>query len=151
MIRSDNGTEFNGLAAASQQMGFEWRRSSKNNPQSNGMVERLQTKHEMELERALERGTFLYNIKTHSATGYKPFKLLYGRDPEDLREVLDQKRFGRINTNSEIARFVAARAQNLCGRGSTRPKRAERSSYRATHRALQGRRSKCSQGGGGGI
>jgi hypothetical protein len=38
MIRSDNGTEFNGLAAASKQMGFEWRRNSKNNPQSSGMV-----------------------------------------------------------------------------------------------------------------
>ncbi len=82
MIRSDNGTEFNGLAAASQQMGFQWRRSSKNNPQSNGMVERanqsvireinrLQTEHEMDLDRALERGTFLYNIKTHSATPSK--------------------------------------------------------------------------------
>jgi hypothetical protein len=103
-------------------MGFEWRRSSKNNPQSNGMVERanqsvireinrLQTEHEMDLERALERGTFLYNIKTHSATGYKPFELLYGRDPEEMRDVLDQKPFGRINTNSAIARFVAARAE----------------------------------------
>jgi transposase InsO family protein len=122
MIRSDNGTEFNGLAAASQQMGFEWRRSSKNNPQSNGMVERanqsvireinrLQAEHEMDLERALERGTFLYNIKTHSATGYKPFELLYGRDPEEMREVLDQKPFGRINAKSETARFVAARAE----------------------------------------
>jgi len=122
MIRSDNGTEFNGLAAASQQMGFEWRRSSKNNPQSNGMVERanqsvireinrLQTEHEMDLERAVERGTLLYNIKTHSATGYKPFVLLYGRDPEEMREVLDQQPFGRINAKSEIARFVATRAE----------------------------------------
>ena len=82
MIRSDNGTEFNGLAGASQRMRFEWRRSSKNNPQSNGMVERanqsvireinrLQTEHEMDLERALERETFLYNIKMYSATGHK--------------------------------------------------------------------------------
>ncbi len=134
MIRSDNGTEFNGLAAASQKMGFEWRRSSKNNPQSNGMVERanqsvireinrLQAEHELDLERALERGAFLYNIKTSSATGYKPFELLYGRDPEEMREVLDQYPVGRINAKSETARFVAARAETdrKTGRGSARP------------------------------
>ena len=66
----------------------------------------------MDLGCALERGTFLFNAKTHSSTGFKqPSRVLYGRDANELRRVLAPKPHRRVNAQSALAQFVAQRAQ----------------------------------------
>jgi hypothetical protein len=122
LIRTDNGKEFTGLGAASFQLGFEWRRCSPHNPQSQGMIERanrsilneitkLRAGKGYAVEDARRVGTSLYNTRTHSATGKAPYFVVFGREWRDPDLVIEQKKHANVNLKSKIALWVAARAE----------------------------------------
>jgi len=120
LIRTDNGNEFSCLGAASFQLGFEWRRCSPHNPQSQGMCERanqsilneitrLQTAQGVTVEDARRVGTRIYNAKRHKATGNSPYFLVFGQEPNDPDLVVEQKKHEKVNLKSKVSRWVSER------------------------------------------
>ena len=52
----------------------------------------------------------LYNAKKHSATGFAPFRLVFGREARETVNIIEQKTHHRVNTKSQIAELVSGRA-----------------------------------------
>ena len=121
LIRTDNGNEFSALGAASFQQGFEWRRCAPHSPQSQGMCERanqsilneitkLRAEHGYGVDDARRIGTRIYNAKKHKATGYSPYSLVFGQEPNDPDLVIAQKKHGKVNLKSRVNMWIAERA-----------------------------------------
>jgi glutathione S-transferase len=121
LIRTDNGNEFNCLGAASFELGYEWRRCSPHNPRSQGMVERanqsilngiakLRAESGYGLEDARRMATKLYNSRVHKATGFSPYRLVFGKEQNEPDLVLSQRRHNKVNLKSAASKYAAERA-----------------------------------------
>lgn len=93
-ITTDHGTQFDSreFRAFCQEIGADLHLTTVGHHQSNGLVEReIQTLEKMirasidnqeDWSRVLDRCVLSYNQRKHSSTGYSPFVLMFGREPE---------------------------------------------------------------------
>ena len=101
-LLTDRGSVFTSQAfnAFLEELGVQPLLTSSYRPQSNGTIERahgtlktmlktsLETEIARELDKLLPWVLFAYRSSIHSATGFSPFQLMYGREPTDLLGLL---------------------------------------------------------------
>ena len=121
IVHSDQGRNFESaiLAQTQEAFGITKSRTTAYHPQGDGMVERFNRSllqllrtyvdKQEEWEKCLPLVLYAYRTATHASTGYSPYMLMFGRQPE-LPSVGSSNSF---DTNSHVD-YIRAKLAELC-------------------------------------